>query len=122
MAVYAHNSGAIIEYTNGGSAITEGDVVVVGGMVCVAGADIANGATGILYRKGAFRLPVVTGAAFTAGLGATYIAATGLIDDAAASATTGDVTGALTCLETVASAASGARHLFLLNEGPGTVN
>lgn len=48
--------GDIMDYTNGGSAITSGSPVVVGSMVGVALVDIANGATGSVQFTGVFRV------------------------------------------------------------------
>jgi len=51
------DSGATIEYTNAtGSDIASGAIVVIGKMVGIAVADIANGASGILSIKGKYNL------------------------------------------------------------------
>jgi predicted RecA/RadA family phage recombinase len=49
------------------SAITAGDVIVVGEKVCVAKHDIANGAYGTLSVQGSFEFPVDGATAFAAG-------------------------------------------------------
>lgn len=53
--------GELIDYTPG-SAVSAGDVVVLGTLVCVAPRDIAAGALGQVATTGVHRLPKATGA------------------------------------------------------------
>lgn len=57
----------MMDYTNGGSAISSGDVVVVGSMVGVALVDIASGATGAVRFTGVFKLAKKNGDTITQG-------------------------------------------------------
>lgn len=56
-----YSSGGAIDYTPG-SAVTAGDVVLIGTRVCVATQDIAASALGSLATEGIFKMPKVTGA------------------------------------------------------------
>lgn len=56
-----YGSGGAIDYTPG-SAVTAGDVVLIGTRVCVATQDIAASALGSLATEGIFKVPKVTGA------------------------------------------------------------
>jgi len=63
-----HKNGAVIDWINGtGSNVAAGDVVVVGCLVGVAVADIANGESGVLEVTGSWVLPAVNDTAFSAG-------------------------------------------------------
>jgi len=64
-AVRRQSSGDTIDYTPG-SAVTAGDVVVVGNIVGVAESSIAASVQGSLSIGGVWRLPKITGA-ITAG-------------------------------------------------------
>jgi len=55
-------NGDFIDFT-AGATITSGQLVQVGDLHGVSVTDVANGATGILARKGVFTLPKLTGAA-----------------------------------------------------------
>jgi predicted RecA/RadA family phage recombinase len=55
-------NGDFIEFT-ATATITSGQLVQVGDLHGVSVTDVANGATGILARKGVFTLPKLTGAA-----------------------------------------------------------
>jgi predicted RecA/RadA family phage recombinase len=55
------SAGGTIDYTPG-SAVTGGDVVVLGSIVAVALTDIAAGELGSLCTTGIFKVPKITGA------------------------------------------------------------
>lgn len=55
------DDGANIDYTPG-SAVTAGDVIVLGDLVAVAEVDIAAGELGALALNGTFRVAKITGA------------------------------------------------------------
>lgn len=57
----AYHEGEVIDYTPG-SAVTAGDVIVVGERVCVAPHDIAASVQGTLAVRGVYLLPKITGA------------------------------------------------------------
>lgn len=62
--------GDVISWTNGGSAVTSGSAVTIGGLVGVALGDIANGATGQVMLEGVFELTKVTGSGKSFAVGA----------------------------------------------------
>lgn len=94
MATNYVQEGKVIEWTNGGTAVSSGDVVVVGQILGVALVDIANGASGAVQIGGAFTCPKVTAAVISQGESLTWDVSVGKFDDNAAVAATGDVTGA----------------------------
>jgi len=60
--------GEKIDYVNSGStAVENGQIVVLGTKVGVAGGAIAVGATGTLVMEGVFKMPKASGAAIAAG-------------------------------------------------------
>jgi len=85
--------GNTIDYVNGGSAISAGDVVIYGNMIGVALEDIASSATGSVAVSGVWDLPKVSTGVFTQGelvvwdVSTTQFQANGFIT------ATGDVTG-----------------------------
>lgn len=86
--------GMVIQFTNAGSAISAGDVVVVGKVLGVALVDIANGATGSVQIEGVFTVPKVSGAVIAQGENLTWDVSAVSFDDNLATPATGDVTGA----------------------------
>jgi len=68
MAVYVQ-TGEMIDYTPG-SAVTGGDVVVIGSIVAIAKRDIAANALGAVAIKGVFRVAKDTGSASAIAAGA----------------------------------------------------
>lgn len=56
MSAYYRGSDDVIDYTPG-SAVSAGDVVVLGDTVCVATADIAANVRGQLHVRGLFQFP-----------------------------------------------------------------
>lgn len=88
------DNGTTVNYTNGGSAITSGDVVVMGHTLGVALVDIANGETGAVQVAGKVRVPKVSAAVFAIGEKLVYDTSAGAFDDSAATPASGDLTGA----------------------------
>lgn len=86
--------GDVINWTNGGSAVSSGDVVVIGQILGVALVDIANGATGAVAIEGVYTVPKVSGAVIAQGESLSWDVSAVGFDDNAASPATGDVTGA----------------------------
>lgn len=86
--------GKVITWTNAGTAVSSGDVVVIGKILGVALEDIANGASGEVAIDGVFDVPKVSAAVIAQGENLTWDASAGAFDDNAAIAATGDVTGA----------------------------
>lgn len=87
--------GDVIDYT-AGSAISSGDLIVMGNIVGVALADIANGAVGPVAIEGVFVVPKVSAAVFAVGekLILDVSATPDAFDDSSATPATGDITGA----------------------------
>ncbi len=92
MATTYVQDGKVIDWTNGGSAVSAGDVVVIGNILGVALVDIAGGATGAVQIEGVFDCPKVSGAVIAAGESLTWDVSAGAFDDNAAVPATGDVT------------------------------
>lgn len=87
--------GDIIQWTNGGTAVASGDVVVIGSngdaLLGIALVDIANGASGSVKLNGVFEVPKVSAAVIAQGEYVIWDASAGAFDDNAATPATGDV-------------------------------
>lgn len=95
MATNYQQPGEVMDWTNAtGSDVSSGDVVVIGAVLGVALVDIANGATGSVAISGVYTAPKVSGAVIAQGESLTWDVSAGAFDDNAASAATGDITGA----------------------------
>jgi predicted RecA/RadA family phage recombinase len=94
MATNYVQEGEIVQYTNGGSDIAAGDVVVMGNVLGVALVDIAGGATGSVAVEGVFICPKVTGNAWTVGAKLSWDVSATAFDLGTATAAAGDITGA----------------------------
>lgn len=114
--------GKVITWTNAtGSAVSSGDVVVVGEILGVALEDIANNASGSVGIRGVYTVPKVSGAVIAQGESLTWDVSAGAFDDNAASPATGDVTGAPAVA--AEAAGNGVTSFDVLFTGvPGTVN
>lgn len=93
MATNYVQPGKSITWTNGGTAKSAGDVVVIGKVLAVCLVDIANGASGSVALEGVFTVPKVSGAVIAQGENLTWDASAAAFDDNAATPATGDVTG-----------------------------
>lgn len=112
--------GDVLDYTNtSGSTITSGTPVVMGNIIGVALADIANNATGAVAIDGVFTLPKVTGSAWTVGSKLLWDASAGKFDVGTATPATGDVSGC--CVAGGAAGSSATSGPVILNVGVGTV-
>jgi predicted RecA/RadA family phage recombinase len=88
--------GDVVTYSNAGSAIAAGDVVVMGHTIGVALADIAaSTGTGPVAIEGVFTVPKVSAAVFAQGEKLIFdVSATPpAFDDSAATPASGDITG-----------------------------
>lgn len=94
MATNEVNSGQVVTWTNGtGSAVSSGDIVVVGQVLGVCMVDIANGSTGAVKISGVrVTAPKVSAAVIAQGESLTWDVSAGAFDDNAATPATGDVT------------------------------
>ena len=86
--------GDVINWTNGGSAVVAGTVIVIGQILGVALVDIAGGATGSVAIEGVFSVPKVSGAVIAAGESLVWDVSAGKFDDNLATPATGDISGA----------------------------
>lgn len=95
MTTKYEGKGDIIQYTNAGSAIVAGDVVVMGNTIGIALEDIAaSTGVGSVAIEGVFNnVPKVTAAVFVKGEKLIWDVSAGKFDDSAATPATGDVTG-----------------------------
>ena len=96
MATNYVQAGEKIDWNNdSGSAVSSGDVVVVGGtddgMICIASTDIANGSNGTLYTEGVFEVAKVSGAVIANGEFVMWDSSASEFDDNQATAASGDV-------------------------------
>jgi len=113
------DDGTTVNYTNSGSAIASGDVVVMSHTLGVALVDIASGATGAVQVKGKVRVPKVSAAVFAVGEKLIYDASAGAFDDSSATPATGDVTGGAVAAE--AGAATVTECVVILTPGNATL-
>ena len=119
MATNLVQNGATVNYTNGGTAISSGDVVVVGQQVGVALEDIANGATGAVAMEGVFSVPKVSGADIGQGEAVIWDSDPGGFEDSAHTPAAGDVSGC--CVAWEAAGVGVTTIAVKLNVGIGTV-
>lgn len=98
MATNYKQDGDIIDWTNGGSAKSSGDVVVIGSngdaLIGIALTDIAGSATGSVALEGVFEVPKVSAAVIAQGEYVIWDASAGAFDDNAATPASGDVSEA----------------------------
>lgn len=108
--------GSTVEWTNGGSAVSAGDVVIVGDLVGIAVTDIAGGAKGTVQIEGVFEVACNTGDTITQGMKLDWDASASEFVDAIGSAATGDNENGVVAVEDDA----GATVLVKLLPGQGT--
>lgn len=120
MGTGAKGKGETIQYTNTGSAITGGDVVIVGNLVCIAAEDIAaSTGVGTLWVTGRHAATKATGAAIGQGETVIYDVSASNFDDNAATPAAGDVTAGAWAPE---AAGTGTTSFdIVLSPGAGTV-
>lgn len=120
MATTYQQDGTTLTYTNTGTAISSGDVVVVGEQIGVALNDIAaTTGVGELGMEGVYVLPKVSAAVIAAGESVIWDASAGAFDDNAATPATGDVSGC--CIAWEGAGAGVTTIAIKLNVGKGTV-
>ena len=113
--------GKVIVYTNTGSAITAGSIVVMSHTIGVALVDIAaTTGTGAVAIEGAFSgIPKVTAAVFVQGEKLLWDSSVSKFDDSAAVAASGDILGA--CVAWVAGTSSDTTCTIKLTPGNATI-
>jgi predicted RecA/RadA family phage recombinase len=122
MATNKVQDNGVKEWTNAGSAVSSGGVVVAGNMIGIALVDIANGDSGSVdFTPGRVfsGVPKVTAAVFVVGEKLIWDASAGKFDDSAATPATGDVTGAVVAW--VAGTSSDTTCTVMLTPGNSTV-
>lgn len=116
--------GDVIDYVNGGTARTSGQVIKMGNTLGVCLTAIAANATGPVAIKGVFVCPKVSGAVIAQGESLTWDVSAnsnaGAFDDNLATPATGDVTGAA-ALAAEAGTNGMTALKVLLTGAPGTV-
>lgn len=93
MATNRVQDGKVLQFTNGGSAISSGDVVVIEKLVGVALVDIANGDTGSVAIEQVYDLPKVDAAVIAQGEAVHYDVSASEVDDESATPASGDLIG-----------------------------
>ena len=103
MATNYVQEGNSIDWTNGGTAVVSGDVVVIGSngdaLVGIALVDVANGAVGTVALDGVYEIAKVDGAVIAVGEYVVWDSSVSKVDDNAATPATGDVSDALIAIE-----------------------
>ena len=120
MATNFVRDGKTLQFTNTGSAISSGDVVVVGQQIGIALVDIAaTSGTGEVAMEGVFTVAKVSAAVIAQGESVIWDASASAFDDNAATPATGDVSG---CCVAAEAAGNGVTSIDVkLNVGIGTV-
>ena len=93
MATNRVQDGKVLQFTNGGSAISSGDAVVIEKLVGVALVDIANGASGSVAITQVYNLPKVDAAVIAQGEQVHYDVSAAEVDDESATPAAGDLLG-----------------------------
>lgn len=120
MATNFVQNGETIEYANAGSAISAGDVVVVGTQIGIALTDIAaTTGVGTVAMEGVFTVPKVSAAVIAQGEEVFYDVSAGEFDDNLATPATGDVSNC--CVAWEAGIATQTTIKVKLNVGVGLV-
>lgn len=112
--------GGNIDWTNGGTAVASGDVVIIGALVAIALVDIANGATGAVATEGVFEVPKKDAAVIAAGETVLFDSLTADFDDNAATPAAGDVLGGAWAIEGKGATVSETIKVKLAGQ-PGTL-
>lgn len=113
MANNFHQDGDVIQYTNSGSAIAAGAIVLMGSIAGVAQAAIASGATGPVKRTGVFRMPKYAAAGKTWAQGDKVLWDVSNSAFSQEAAATGDISGAFIAAEAAAATDATGLVLFL---------
>ena len=104
MAKYFVGEGDTINHTLAGT-VSAGDMIAIGKLLGVCLSDGVSGDVIAVSISGVWDLPAVTGAAFTKGQTVTFDLSAGLIDDAAATPASGDLTLGCVVMETLTASA-----------------
>ena len=118
MATNYVQDGVVVDHI-AGSAISAGDVVVMGNIIGVALEDIANGAVGPVQIDGVFDVPKVTAAVIAQGESLIYDVSASAFDDGSATPASGDVSNCCVAMEAIGAVAGLVK--VKLNVGAGDV-
>jgi len=118
MATNGVNAGDTLQYAHT-SAVTSGQVLVIGKLITIAAAAYAANETGVYYTKGKFTVAKVSAAVIAAGEDVIWDASASEFDDNAATPATGDVSNA--AISDGAYAAATTSMNIILNQRIGTV-
>lgn len=113
-------SGETVTFTAGAD-YSSGDVVVLGNMLGVVVADVANGGTGVANVEGVFNLPKLDAAVIAQGEAVAWDVSAGAIDDGSITPAAGDITLAGIAWE-AKGATTGDSIAVKLNVSGGVVN
>jgi predicted RecA/RadA family phage recombinase len=112
--------GDVITWTNGtGSAVVSGELVAIGNVIGVALGAIANGAAGEVAIEGVHEVAKVSTADCLVGtlLQLDVSQTPDAMEDAAATAATGDITGGALCVEAAGTSATKVKVKLLPGSG-----
>lgn len=114
--------GDVINWTNGGTAVVSGQVVVIGSngdaLIGIALVDIAGSATGsVQIDDGVFDAPKVSGAVIAQGEYVMWDASAGAFDDNQATPASGDVSDAVVAVESAGNGATTVKVKLLGKPG-----
>lgn len=108
--------GKSITYTNGGSAISAGAVVIIAGLVGIAAVDIPTGASGTVDIQGAFTVPCASASVIAQGATLTWDASAGNFV-ATNSPASGDNVGGVVALSAAPNGVTEVEVLLLPGQG-----
>lgn len=113
--------GEVIPWTNPGTAVVSGQVVVIGSngdaLVGVALVDIAQHAQGSVALEGVWEVPKVSGAVIAQGEYVIWDASAAAFDDNAATPATGDVSDGAIAFEAAGNGATTLKVLLISKPG-----
>lgn len=103
--IHEGNAGNVVTWTNGGTAVLAGAIVVLTNCIGIALVDIANGASGAVAIEGVVSgMPKVTGNAWEQGEKLNWDVSAAAFDYSGATPATGDITGGAIAWAAAASA------------------
>lgn len=92
-------NGSTVEWTNSGTAVLSGAVVVVGNLLGIAATDIGAGETGTVQIEGCFTLPAKSAATINQGDSVDWDVSTGDLSNNISSPASGDNVGGAIAIE-----------------------
>ena len=120
MATNREQEGIVIDFTNAGSAILSGAVVIIGDIIGVALVNIATSATGAVAITEVYDIPKVDAAVIAQGESVNFDLSALAIDDKNATPASGDIVDCGIAFETL-GATTNENIKILLTPGTGSV-